>query len=193
MWRTHLKPRRVPEHGQVVLHHIAPIAHLPCCRQQHLTTFPQHIQCLAVERIRNKDFSCGSKLFTLRVYPKVPMIPKHPAECDCQRQLCGFDDFIERENHCSEVQVLAHRQLTESKGTTCHHLLLVIGDIIGTAHGVDSRYIGIIHLDGHPQRITSSIDELGELCQWHNPVTKLPPFLVIDIAFLLPMHVQHTF
>ena len=121
------------------------------------------------------------------------MVLENSTETDRQRQFRGLGDLVKREHNRSDVDILAHRQPADSKGTTCQHLLLRISNIIGTAYGVDINAKSIIHLYRHLQRISGGIDELGELCQRHNPITELPPFLIISIALLLPMYVKRTF
>ena len=120
------------------------------------------------------------------------MILERPTENNGQCHLLRFGKLIEREDECAKTDVLTHGQNPVGKGAACHYLILAIGNIIGIADRIDIGTIGVHYLNGHFQCIIGRIDKLGEFGQRHDCIAEFPPFLRISIAFLLPMHVQHT-
>ena len=74
VWRAHLKPARVPEHGQVGLLHVVAKAHLSGRRYQHAPPFPQCGHGPGVERVGHKYALGLGHVLLGRINPKLPAV-----------------------------------------------------------------------------------------------------------------------
>ena len=104
MRRTHLKPRRVPEYGQVRLFYITAQRHASGSRKQYRSTLLQYFQSMGIECIGHIQFGVVihlivTKTCLLRIDPEIPMILDNISHLDMKSHLGRLFDRVERELH----------------------------------------------------------------------------------------------
>ena len=165
---THLEPRGIPEHRQIVLHHIAAQRNLTSSRNEHSPTLLKHPERLGIEGIGYIERLLGT-FYISRINPEIPMVLDAIRELNSKCKLGRRGELRQRQRDNSKLSILAQSDIDSRQHAT------YIANTPNGLYTAEGTFGGVINLDGHTQCISTGINELGEQSQRHYWRAELTP------------------